>query len=73
MKVKCACQRAAALLCGAALLATLIPSVWAADAFLWVGSASTTPGETRSVYVNGSNLNALAGVGGIVSYDATAS
>ena len=72
MKVKCACQRAAALLCVAALLATLIPSVWAADAFLWVGSASTTPGETRSVYVNGSNLNALAGVGGIVSYDATA-
>lgn len=37
-----------------------------------VGSASAAPGETRSVYVSGSNLEALAGVEGIVSYDNTA-
>lgn len=72
MKAKRASQRAAALLCAAALLVNLISTVWAASAFLRVGSASAAPGETRSVYVSGSNLEALAGVEGIVSYDDTA-
>ena len=72
MKAKCASQRAAALLCAAALLVNLISTAWAASAFLRVGSASAAPGETRSVYVSGSNLEALAGVQGIVSYDDTA-
>lgn len=65
MKAKRASQRAAALLCAAALLVNLISTAWAA-------SASAAPGETRSVYVSGSNLEALAGVEGIVSYDNTA-
>ena len=69
MKAKRASQRAAALLCAAALLVNLISIVWAASAFLRVGSASAAPGETRSVYVSGSNLDKLAGVQGIVSYD----
>lgn len=72
MKLKRASQRAAALLCAAALLVNLISTAWAASAFLRVGSASAAPGETRSVYVSGSNLEALAGVEGIVSYDNTA-
>lgn len=72
MKTKRASQRAAALLCAAALLVNLISTAWAASAFLRVGSASAAPGETRSVYVSGSNLEALAGVQGIVSYDDTA-
>ena len=72
MKAKRASQRAAALLCAAALLVNLISTAWAASAFLRVGSASAAPGETRSVYVSGSNLEALAGVQGIVSYDNTA-
>lgn len=72
MKLKRASQRAAALLCAAALLVNLISTAWAASAFLRVGSASAAPGETRSVYVSGSNLEALAGVQGIVSYDDTA-
>ena len=72
MKAKRASQRAAALLCAAALLVNLISTAWAASAFLRVGSASAAPGETRSVYVSGSNLEALAGVQGIVSYDDTA-
>ena len=72
MKLKRASQRAAALLCAAALLVNLISTAWAASAFLRVGSASAAPGETRSVYVSGSNLEALAGVEGIVSYDDTA-
>ena len=72
MKAKRASQRAAALLCAAALLVNLISTAWAASAFLRVGSASAAPGETRSVYVSGSNLEALAGVEGIVSYDNTA-
>lgn len=72
MKAKRASQRAAALLCAAALLVNLISTAWAASAFLRVGSASAAPGETRSVYVSGSNLDALAGVQGIVSYDDTA-
>ena len=72
MKLKRASQRAAALLCAAALLVNLISTAWAASAFLRVGSASAAPGETRSVYVSGSNLEALAGVQGIVSYDSTA-
>lgn len=72
MRAKCASQRAAALLCAAALLVNLISTAWAASAFLRVGSASAAPGETRSVYVSGSNLEALAGVEGIVSYDNTA-
>ena len=72
MKAKRASQRAAALLCAAALLVNLISTAWAASAFLRVGSASAAPGETRSVYVSGSNLEALAGVEGIVSYDDTA-
>ena len=72
MKAKRASQRAAALLCAAALLVNLISTAWAASAFLRVGSASAAPGETRSVYVSGSNLEALAGVEGIVSYDSTA-
>lgn len=71
MKLKRASQRAAALLCAAALLVNLISAAWAASAFLRVGSASAAPGETRSVYVSGSNLEALAGVEGIVSYDNT--
>lgn len=72
MKAKRASQRAAALLCAAALLVNLISTAWAASAFLRVGSASAAPGETRSVYVSGSNLESLAGVQGIVSYDNTA-
>lgn len=72
MKLKRASQRAAALLCAAALMVNLISTAWAASAFLRVGSASAAPGETRSVYVSGSNLEALAGVEGIVSYDDTA-
>lgn len=72
MKTKRASRRAAALLCAAALLVNLISTAWAASAFLRVGSASAAPGETRSVYVSGSNLEALAGVQGIVSYDDTA-
>ena len=72
MKAKRASQRAAALLCAAALLVNLISTAWAASAFLRVGRASAAPGETRSVYVSGSNLEALAGVQGIVSYDNTA-
>lgn len=72
MKAKRASQRVAALLCAAALLVNLISTAWAASAFLRVGSASAAPGETRSVYVSGSNLEALAGVQGIVSYDDTA-
>lgn len=72
MRAKRASQRAAALLCAAALLVNLISTAWAASAFLRVGSASAAPGETRSVYVSGSNLEALAGVQGIVSYDDTA-
>lgn len=72
MRAKRASQRAAALLCAAALLVNLISTAWAASAFLRVGSASAAPGETRSVYVSGSNLEALAGVEGIVSYDSTA-
>lgn len=54
------------------MLANLISTAWAASAFLRVGSASAAPGETRSVYVSGSNLEALAGVQGIVSYDSAA-
>ena len=72
MRAKRASQRAAALLCAAALLVNLISTAWATSAFLRVGSASAAPGETRSVYVSGSNLEALAGVEGIVSYDNTA-
>lgn len=72
MKAKRASRRAAALLCAAALLVNLISTAWAASAFLRVGSASAAPGETRSVYVSGSNLEVLAGVQGIVSYDDTA-
>ena len=72
MRAKRASRRAAALLCAAALLVNLVSTAWAASAFLWVGSASAAPGETRSVYVSGSNLEALAGVEGIVSYDNTA-
>lgn len=72
MRAKRASQRAAALLCAAALLVNLISTAWAASAFLRVGSVSAAPGETRSVYVSGSNLEALAGVEGIVSYDNTA-
>ena len=72
MRAKRASQRAAALLCAAALLVNLISTAWAASAFLRVGSVSAAPGETRSVYVSGSNLEALAGVEGIVSYDSTA-
>ena len=72
MKAKRASRRAVALLCAAALLVNLISTAWAASAFLRVGSASAAPGETRSVYVSGSNLEALAGVEGIVSYDNTA-
>ena len=72
MRAKRASQRAAALLCAAALLVNLISTAWAASAFLRVGSASAAPGETRSVYVNGSNLDKLAGVQGIVSYDSAA-
>ena len=72
MKAKRASQRAAALLCAAALLVNLISTAWAASAFLRVGSVSAAPGETRSVYVSGSNLESLAGVEGIVSYDDTA-
>lgn len=72
MKLKRASRRAAALLCAAALLVNLISTAWAASAFLRVGSASAAPGETRSVYVSGSNLESLAGVQGIVSYDDTA-
>ena len=72
MKAKRASRRAAALLCAAALLVNLISTAWAASAFLRVGSVSAAPGETRSVYVSGSNLEALAGVEGIVSYDNTA-
>ena len=72
MKAKRASRRAAALLCAAALLVNLISTAWAASAFLRVGSASAAPGETRSVYVSGSNLEALAGVESIVSYDNTA-
>ena len=72
MRAKRASRRAAALLCAAALLVNLISTAWAASAFLRVGSASAAPGETRSVYVSGSNLEALAGVEGIISYDNTA-
>ena len=72
MRAKCASRRAAALLCAAALLVNLISTAWAASAFLRVCSASAAPGETRSVYVSGSNLEALAGVQGIVSYDSAA-
>ena len=72
MRAKRASRRAAALLCAAALLVNLISAAWAASAFLRVGSASAAPGETRSVYVSGSNLESLAGVEGIVSYDNTA-
>ena len=72
MRAKRASRRAAALLCAAALLVNLISTAWAASAFLRVGSASAAPGETRSVYVSGSNLEALEGVQGIVSYDDTA-
>lgn len=72
MRAKRASRRAAALLCAAALLVNLVSTAWAASAFLRVGSASAAPGETRSVYVSGSNLEALAGVQGIVSYDDTA-
>ena len=72
MKAKRASRRAAALLCAAALLVNLISTAWAASAFLRAGSVSAAPGETRSVYVSGSNLEALAGVQGIVSYDDTA-
>lgn len=72
MRAKRASRRAAALLCAAALLVNLISTAWAASAFLRVGSASAAPGETRSVYVSGSNLEALAGVQGIASYDDTA-
>lgn len=72
MRAKRASRRAAALLCVAALLVNLISTAWAASAFLRVGSASAAPGETRSVYVSGFNLETLAGVEGIVSYDNTA-
>lgn len=72
MRAKRASRRAAALLCAAALLVNLVSTAWAASAFLRVGSASAAPGETRSVYVSGSNLESLAGVQGIVSYDDTA-
>lgn len=72
MRAKRASRRAAALLCAAALLVNLISAAWAASAFLRVGSASAAPGETRSVYVSGSNLDKLAGVQGIVSYDSAA-
>ena len=72
MKAKRASRRAAALLCAAARRVNLISTAWAASAFLRVGSVSAAPGETRSVYVSGSNLEALAGVQGIVSYDDTA-
>lgn len=72
MRAKRASRRAAALLCAAALLVNLISTAWAASAFLRVGSASAAPGETHSVYVSGSNLDKLAGVQGIVSYDDTA-
>ena len=59
-------------MCRSALLVNLISTAWAASAFLRVGSASAAPGEARSVYVSGSNLEALAGVEGIISYDNTA-
>ena len=72
MKLKRASRRAAALLCAAALLVNLVSTAWAATAFLRVGNASAAPGETRSVYVSGSNLDKLAGVQGIVSYDSAA-
>ena len=72
MRAKRASRRAAAQLCAAALLVNLISTAWAASAFLRVGSASAAPGETRSVYVSGSNLDKLAGVQGIVSYDSAA-
>ena len=72
MRAKRASRRAAALLCAAALLVNLVSTAWAASAFLRAGSASAAPGETRSVYVSGSNLEALAGVQGIVSYDSAA-
>lgn len=72
MRAKRASRRAAALLCAAALLVNLISTAWAASAFLRVGSVSAAPGETRSVYVSGSNLDKLAGVQGIVSYDSAA-
>lgn len=72
MRAKRASRRAAALLCAAALLVNLISTAWAASAFLRAGSVSAAPGETRSVYVSGSNLDKLAGVQGIVSYDDTA-
>lgn len=72
MRAKRASQRAAALLCAAALLVNLISTAWAASAFLRAGSVSAAPGETRSVYVSGSNLDKLAGVQGIVSYDSAA-
>ena len=72
MKAKRASQRAAALLCAAALLVTLISTAGAASAVLRVGSGCAAPGGTRSVYVSGSNLESLAGVQGIVSYDDTA-
>ena len=72
MRAKRASRRAAALLCAAALLVNLISTAWAASAVLRVGGAAAAPGETRSVYVSGSNLEALAGVQGIVSYDDTA-
>lgn len=72
MRAKRASRRAAALLCAAALLVNLISTAWAASAFLRAGSVSAAPGETRSVYVSGSNLEALAGVQGIVSYDSAA-
>lgn len=70
MRAKRAKRRAAALLCAAALLVSLIPAAWAEEAFLRAGSAAAAPGETCSVYVSGVALEALASVEGFVAYDA---
>ena len=72
MRIKHTFRRMAALLCAAVLLVNLIPAAWGADAALRVGSTSAAPGETRSVYVGGSDLADLAAIQGIVTYNADA-
>ena len=72
MRAKCASRRGAARFCCPAGGVKEISTPWAARAVRRGGSASAAPGETRSVYVSGSNLDKLAGVQGIVSYDSAA-
>ena len=64
--------RAAALFCAAALLGTSVSIAWGEPALLRVSSETAEPGEICTVTVTGNDLQDLAGVSGIVSYDTKA-